>query len=105
MESSPTSSESCHNRSHLLWSKQVMVQDEPRRDEPLYSCVVPVGSVTGNLSEELTTFGTSADTAFRQAQQLLADNYGCNDAEIQQLMQLSSIEYLSPWCSPGESKS
>ncbi len=63
-----------------------MVQEEARRDEPLYSCVVPVESVTGNHSEELTTFGPSADAAFRQAQQLLADNYGCNDAEIQQKM-------------------
>ena len=36
-----------------------MVQ-EPRRDEPLYSCIVPVAIVTGNQEEELTTFGTGS---------------------------------------------
>ena len=72
---------------------------EPRRDEPLYSCIVPVDSVTGNQEEELTTFGTSASAAHRQAELMLADNYGCNVDQIQKLMQLARIEYLSPWCS------
>jgi hypothetical protein len=39
-----------------------MVQ-EPRRDEPLYSCIVLVESITGNSEEELTTFGTSESAA------------------------------------------
>ena len=36
-----------------------MVQ-EPRRDEPLYSCIVPAAIVTGNQEEELITFGTGS---------------------------------------------
>jgi hypothetical protein len=75
-----------------------MVQ-EPRRDEPLYSCIVPVESITGNFEEELTTFATSTSAAHRQAEQMLADNYGCNPDQIQKLMQRARIEYLSPWCS------
>ena len=77
-----------------------MVQ-QPRRDEPLYSCIVPVVSVTGNQEEELTTFGTSASAANRQAEQMLADNYDCNVDQIKKLMELARIEYLSPWCSQG----
>ncbi len=72
---------------------------EPRRDEPLYSCIVPVESVTGNQEEELTTFATSESAAQRVAKQMLADNYGCNVDQIKKLMQLARIEYLSPWCS------
>jgi hypothetical protein len=78
----------------------VMVQ-EPRRDEPLYSCIVPVESVTGNQEEELIAFGTSASAASSQAEQMLADNYGCNNEQIKKLMQLARIEYLSPWCLRG----
>lgn len=72
---------------------------EVRRDEPLYSCIVPLENLTGNPEEELTTFGTSAEKALAQAEQILANNYCCNDFKIQKLMQLSRIEYLSPWCS------
>lgn len=71
---------------------------EHRRDEPLYSCIVLIESITGNSEEELTTFGTSASAANCQAEQMLADNYGCNSDRIQQLMKLARIEYLSPWC-------
>ncbi|MGV2830767.1 hypothetical protein [Myxosarcina sp. GI1(2024)] len=74
---------------------------EPRRDEPLYSCIVSVESVTGNQDEELTTFATSASAASSQAEQMLADNYGCNNEQIKKLIQLARIEYLSPWCSQG----
>ncbi|MDJ0691465.1 MAG: hypothetical protein QNJ41_23545 [Xenococcaceae cyanobacterium MO_188.B32] len=77
-----------------------MVQ-EPRRDEPLYSCIVPVESVTGNQEEELTAFATSASSAYRQAELMLADNYGCNIDQIKKLMELARIEYLSPWCLRG----
>ncbi len=72
---------------------------EPRRNEPLYSCVVPVESITGNQEEELISFGNSASAARSQAEQMLVDNYGCNVARIKQLMELARIEYLSPWCS------
>ncbi|MEC4818801.1 MAG: hypothetical protein SAK29_36835 [Scytonema sp. PMC 1069.18] len=77
-----------------------MVQ-QPRRDEPLYCCIVPVESITGNLEEELTTFGTSADAARLQAQQMLASSYECNEEQIQQLMGQARTEYVSPWCSPN----
>ena len=74
---------------------------EPRRDEPLYSCIVPLDSVTGNQEEELTTFATSFSAAHRQAELMLADNYGYNVNQIKKLMKLARIEYLSPWCSQG----
>ncbi len=77
-----------------------MVQ-EPRRDEPFYSCIVPVESMTGNQEEELIALATSASSAHRQAEQMLADNYGCNVDQIKKLMELARIEYLSPWCSQG----
>jgi hypothetical protein len=72
---------------------------EVRRDEPLYSCIVPLENLTGNQEEELTTFGTSGQKAIAQAEQILANNYGCDGSKIDKLMQLSRIEYLSPWCS------
>ncbi len=50
-----------------------MIQ-ESRRDEPLYSCMVPDFSVTGNQEEELTTFGTSASAAGSQAESINKDN-------------------------------
>lgn len=77
-----------------------MVQ-QPRRDEPLYCCIVSVESITGNLEEELTTFGKSEDAARCQAQQMLAVNYQCNEEQIQQLMEQARSEYVSPWCSPN----
>ncbi|MDJ0714023.1 MAG: hypothetical protein QNJ54_07360 [Prochloraceae cyanobacterium] len=72
---------------------------EPRRNEPLYSCIVPVESITGNQEEELISFGNSASAARNQAEQMLADNYRCNIDGIKKLMELARIEYLSPWCS------
>lgn len=77
-----------------------MVQ-EPRRDEPLYSCIVPVDSITGNQEEELIALAKEADLALRQAEQMLADKYGCNVDQIKKLMESARIEYLSPWCSQG----
>ena len=75
-----------------------MVQ-EPRRDEPLYSCIVLVDSITGNQEEELIALAKSASLALSQAEQMLADQYGCNVEQIKKLMESASIEYLSPWCS------
>lgn len=75
-----------------------MVQ-EPRRNEPLHSCIVPLASLTGNHEEELMALGQSVEVATSQAEQMLADNYGCNAKQIQQLMQLARVEYVSPWCS------
>ena len=70
-----------------------------RRDQPLYSCIVPVESVTGNQEEEVMALATSVSAALSQAEQMLADNYGCNLTQIKKLIELARIEYLSPWCS------
>ena len=75
-----------------------MVQ-QPRQEKPLYSCVIAIESVTGNPDEELMTFGASAEEVKRQAEQLLAKDYGCNDEIIRQLMQQAKVESLSAWCS------
>jgi hypothetical protein len=78
-----------------------MVQ-QPRQEKPLYSCVIAIESVTGNPDEELIAFGASAEEVKRQAEQLLARDYGCNDEIIRQLMQQAKVESLSPWCSSTE---
>ncbi|MGK7872203.1 MAG: hypothetical protein AB4426_02450 [Xenococcaceae cyanobacterium] len=79
-----------------------MVQ-QPRREEPLYSCVVSIESVTGHQDEEMIAFGMSAEEAKSKAEQLLAGNYGCHHDDIRQLMQQARIEPLSPWCVPSNS--
>ncbi|MEB3279865.1 MAG: hypothetical protein VKK42_13205 [Lyngbya sp.] len=76
-----------------------MVQ-QPRNEQPLYSCVIPVDSVTGYSDEEVIVFGTSIEDAKQQAEQLLIDQYECNSDQIEQLMQLAKIELLASWCSP-----
>lgn len=80
-----------------------MVQ-QSREEKPLYSCVISIERVTGHSDEELMTFGASAEEAKHQAEQLLANDYGCNQEVIHQLMQQATVELLSPWCSPGESQ-
>ncbi len=78
-----------------------MVQ-QLRQDEPQYICVIPIDSLTGHQDEEIMTFGVSADDAKNKAEQLLGENYGCNDFQKSQLMQQARIETLSPWCSPSD---
>ena len=78
-----------------------MVQ-QLRQEEPLYSCVIPIDSVTGNQDEEIVTFGISAEDATNKAKQLLADNYGCNESQILKLIEQARIEPLAHWCSPGD---
>jgi hypothetical protein len=78
-----------------------MVQ-QPRQEKPLYSCVIAIESVTGNPDEELMAFGASAEEVKRQAEQLLAKDYGCKDEIIRKLMQEMKVESLSPWCSSTE---
>lgn len=73
--------------------------------EPQYICVIPVDGITGNLDEEIITFGVSGDEAKNKAEQLLADKYGCNEAEVFQLIQQARVEPLSQWCSPGDRQS
>jgi len=78
-----------------------MVQ-QLRPEEPHYSCVIPVDSVTGNQDEEIVTFGVSAEDAKSQAKQLLAENYGCNESQILKLIEQARIELVAHWCSPGD---
>jgi len=78
-----------------------MVQ-QLRQDEPQYVYVIPIDSLTGNQDEEIMTFGVSADDAKNQAKQLLADKYGCNDDDVRKLLELSLIEPIFQWCSPGD---
>ena len=78
-----------------------MVQ-EVRQEEPLYRCVIPLDSITGNQDEEIMTFGVSAEDAKNKAAQLLADNYGCNESQILNLIQQARIQPLAHWCSPGD---
>jgi len=80
-----------------------MVQ-QLRQDEPQYVCVIPICSITGNQDEENMTFGVSIDDAKNKAEQLLAENYGCNDDAVRKLIQQARIEPLSHWCSPGGSQ-
>lgn len=81
-----------------------MVQ-QPREEKLLYSCVISIEHITGHPDEELMTFGASAEEAKHQAEQWLANDYGCNEQVIRQLMQQAKVELLSPWCSPSESQS
>jgi hypothetical protein len=79
-----------------------MVQ-QLRLEEPQYSCVVPIDNFTGNQDEEIMTFGVSALESKNKAEQLLADDYGCNESQIRQLMHQARIEPLSHWCSSSGS--
>lgn len=79
-----------------------MVQ-QPRQDEPVYSCVIPVDSLTGYTDEEVIVFGTSIEDAKHQAEQLLISQYGCNSNQITKLMLFAKIELLTSWCSPDRS--
>ncbi|BAY48363.1 hypothetical protein SAMD00079811_59840 [Scytonema sp. HK-05] len=84
-----------------------MVQ-QIRPGEPQYICVIPVESITGNQEEEIMTFGVSADQAKHQAEELLANNYGCkrlpkgqwqSQSQVVELIQQAICEPIGQWCS------
>lgn len=79
-----------------------MVQ-QPRRENPLYSCTIPIDPITKNADEELIAFGISEEDAIAQAKQLLEKNYGCDREQIQQLIEQAKIENIAPWCAPNNS--
>ena len=79
-----------------------MMVQQPRQEEPLYSCTVPVERLTGRLEEEVIAFGASEEVARKQAEILLARSYNCSPAQIRQLMQQAQIAPLSPWCAPDQ---
>lgn len=62
-----------------------MVQ-QIRQNEPQFICVVPVESITGNLDEEIMSFGISIDVAKSEAEQLIASTYRCTPIQIVELM-------------------
>ena len=74
-----------------------MVQ-QPRQEEPLYSCTISVADITQNADEELIAFGISQEDAIAQAKQLLKKNYGCDGEQIQQLIEQARIENVALWC-------
>lgn len=76
-----------------------MVQ-QIRQNEPQYICIVPVESITGNLDEEIISFGISINTAKSEAEKLLASTYGCSLTQIDELMQKSTIEPIAQSCAP-----
>ncbi len=76
-----------------------MVQ-QIRQNEPQYICVVPVESITGNLDEEIMSFGISVDAAKSEAEKLLASTYGCTLTQIVELMQKASIQPIAQSCAP-----
>lgn len=76
-----------------------MVQ-EIRQNEPQYLCIIPVDKITGNQDEEIMSFGASADEAKNQGEELLASTYGCNQSQVQKLMQQARIETIAQWCAP-----
>lgn len=78
-----------------------MVQ-QLRPEEPKYSCVIPIHSLTGHQDEEIITFGGSPAEAKNQAEQLLVDKYGCHKSSVHKLLQQAKVEPLSYWCSPNE---
>lgn len=79
---------------------EVMIQ-QPRPEQPLYSCTIPVDKITGRQDEELIAFGGSIEEAKREAEQLLVQNYGCPAEDINCLLQNARLELLAPWCAPG----
>ncbi|BAY65872.1 hypothetical protein NIES22_59810 [Calothrix brevissima NIES-22] len=78
-----------------------MVQ-QIRFHQPQYVCMIPIESLTGNQEEEIMTFGVSQHKVKRKAEQLLASTYGCNSAQVQELMLLAKIELITPWCTPTQ---
>lgn len=76
-----------------------MVQ-QIRQNEPRYICIIPIEKITGNLDEEIMTFGVSASEAKNQGEQLLTSTYGCHGSQVLELMQQARIEQIAQWCAP-----
>ncbi|MDJ0703272.1 MAG: hypothetical protein QNJ46_08330 [Leptolyngbyaceae cyanobacterium MO_188.B28] len=77
-----------------------MVGQNLQREDPLYTCTVPIETLTGRLEEELVAFGASERAAREQAAILLADHYQCSADQIRQLMQQAAVVLVAPWCAP-----
>ena len=73
--------------------------DEPRREEPLYRCVVLVEAWTRRSQEEVMAFGSSPEAAQQEAKTLLVRDYGCSLEQAEGLLEQASIEAVNPWCS------
>jgi hypothetical protein len=71
----------------------------------MFSCVVPIESVTGHIDEEAIAFGTSEAEAKTAAIALLMDHYGCNQEQAGVLIQEARIESVSIWCAASDNRS
>jgi hypothetical protein len=71
----------------------------------MFSCVVPIESVTGHVDEEAIAFGTSEAEAMTAAVALLVDHYGCNQEQAGHLVRGARIEAVSIWCAATDRQS
>lgn len=71
----------------------------------MFSCVVPIESVTGHADEEAIAFGTSEAEAITAAVALLMEHYGCDQAQAGVLVREARIEPVSIWCAAPDSQS
>lgn len=71
----------------------------------MFSCVVPIESVTGHADEEAIAFGTSEAEAVTAAVALLVDHYGCDQEQARVLVREARIEPVSIWCAASDGQS
>lgn len=74
-----------------------MVQDV-RRNEPIYSCVVSIEHLTGNVEEEAIALASTPEAARQQVERLLIEQYNFTPEQVQAAMQQARVENLAPWC-------
>lgn len=71
----------------------------------MFSCVVPIESVTGHVDEEAIAFGTSEAEAVAAAVALLVDHYGCSPEQAETLIRDARIDPVSIWCATADGES
>jgi hypothetical protein len=71
----------------------------------MFSCVVPIQSVTGHIDEEAIAFGTSEAEAMMAAVALLIDHYGCHQEQAERLVRETRVEPVSIWCAASDGQS
>lgn len=71
----------------------------------MFSCLVPIESVTGHADEEAIAFGTSEAEAVTAAVALLVDHYGCSPEQAETLLHEACIEPVSIWCATTDGES
>ncbi len=71
----------------------------------MFSCIIPIESVTGHADEEAIAFGTSEAEAVTAAVALLVDHYGCDQEQAGVLVREARIEPVSIWCAAADGQS